>query len=691
MNKNFILEKHIENFKKDENYIDFFREFALETININCKYVREVMMLLIKISREKKYKIAEHWCYIYLGWCDGIKGNIVEAMDYHLRAKIFFDENKIIKGQAAACNALLVDFQQMGYTDLALQSGIEGIKFSRKIFDNEIIVALSINMANVYIENKNYNEVKKLIENMELYNEDYRADYEIEINLVLARCNLGFGNLEKAMEHCEISLSIIKQNNFIIGKDNVLGIMGEILYKQGKHEKAKLYFTEAIEFAGKFKNEYMKKKILVKWAVCNFNINEYSETEKQLLMAIEELEEMDYISLRNKAYYYLSLIYEKKQEYKDAFEILKKYNESKEILNKNAFIWMEKLKERSKLYEARKYKDLYKKIERISNLGKKITTNLEFEKCINIIYGEIKELLPVDIFGVALYNEDKKYLDYKIFLKNKKKEFIMKLEEGKSLDAYCLYKRKDILINDITKEYSKYMYKWEIDLKILDTNSIIYIPMIINNEVVGIINIQNYKKGAYSPRDLNELKILAPYIAIALQNSKLFSKIKYLANYDMLTEVFNRNKILSMAEKCIELKNKAETKISIAMIDLDCFKNINDTYGHIAGDISLKQVAKTIKENLTSYDFVGRYGGEEFLILFHNKGKSEAYEICELIRKTLEEYEIIIDNNKVIKVTISIGVFEIEGNINLLNSIKKADEALYEAKRLGRNRGVIYS
>ena len=133
------------------------------------------------------------------------------------------------------------------------------------------------------------------------------------------------------------------------------------------------------------------------------------------------------------------------------------------------------------------------------------------------------------------------------------------------------------------------------------------------------------------------------------------------------------------------------------MTDIDFFKHINDTYGHAAGDIALKSIAKVIRSQLREYDIAGRYGGEEFSILLPFTKINEAQMVAERLRKTIEAKTIDIskvspDNEvQTINLTLSLGVYEMKENDDDEDLLRKADKALYQAKNTGRNKVVIYN
>lgn len=162
-----------------------------------------------------------------------------------------------------------------------------------------------------------------------------------------------------------------------------------------------------------------------------------------------------------------------------------------------------------------------------------------------------------------------------------------------------------------------------------------------------------------------------------------------LANTDVLTFLPNRRKIIASLQEEVIRSNRYGTALSISILDLDHFKNVNDTYGHTTGDEVLRSVAARLREQIRHPDTIGRYGGEEFLIVLPNSqiqaAAEQASRLCQQIRKTS-----IDANTHVLSVTISVGVAQFRvGQENWEGFLHRADEALYEAKNAGRDRWMV--
>lgn len=158
-------------------------------------------------------------------------------------------------------------------------------------------------------------------------------------------------------------------------------------------------------------------------------------------------------------------------------------------------------------------------------------------------------------------------------------------------------------------------------------------------------------------------------------------QIERISQMDPLTGIFNRRKIaLNLAH--IE---EQQRNFALVLLDLDFFKNINDNYGHDVGDDVLKNVARVLSRILRADDVVGRFGGEEFILVLERKSLREALEIAERCRKEIEKGQYVVNKQKTITVTASFGVAVSEGKLSKEAVIRHADQALYLAKKQGRN------
>ncbi len=170
-------------------------------------------------------------------------------------------------------------------------------------------------------------------------------------------------------------------------------------------------------------------------------------------------------------------------------------------------------------------------------------------------------------------------------------------------------------------------------------------------------------------------------------------KMRILAITDPLTSIFNRRHFFELAEKELQRSRRYQRPLSVIMFDLDHFKRLNDTYGHLAGDYALKEVVHVCQHTLRDVDLFARYGGEEFVILLPETDSNQAHQVAERLRTAIDEEDLKWEE-KLMHATISLGVTSLQFDADNLSADKlldQADQALYHSKNTGRNRVSIYS
>jgi len=176
---------------------------------------------------------------------------------------------------------------------------------------------------------------------------------------------------------------------------------------------------------------------------------------------------------------------------------------------------------------------------------------------------------------------------------------------------------------------------------------------------------------------------------LAAELEKRNRDLKILASKDSLTGLYNRQFLNELLEKEWHRSTRYKHPVSFVMIDIDDFKKVNDNYGHLAGDKMLMEIAKAFTENLRKNDFVARYGGEEFALVLPQTDLKGGYQVAVLLKRVIGELKIAINNDKHVLLSVSCGVataYPEKGGDSVDALIQRADEALYDAKRSGKNR-----
>jgi len=204
------------------------------------------------------------------------------------------------------------------------------------------------------------------------------------------------------------------------------------------------------------------------------------------------------------------------------------------------------------------------------------------------------------------------------------------------------------------------------------------------------LDIETIKRLIKSCGENNEYLVFKEGNEYCISKSKCFldyiKNLKENAILDPLTGVYNKRQILNFLEKFLaNFVRYKKDPFSIMMLDIDYFKKINDTYGHLAGDFVLKEFVKIIKNKIRSSDILGRFGGEEFILILPNTKVSGALKLAMRIKDEVENY-VFEYGKENIKVTTSIGITSVSLNDSVESLLERVDEALYDAKRKGRNR-----
>ncbi len=219
-------------------------------------------------------------------------------------------------------------------------------------------------------------------------------------------------------------------------------------------------------------------------------------------------------------------------------------------------------------------------------------------------------------------------------------------------------------------------------------HEIIIDPVLYKGVPLGVIILAS--AGGFTDEVRARLNLFRQGMALALNNALTHDRLQRLAALDPLTGVYNRRFGMARLHEEFSRAVRATGPLGVMMFDIDHFKKVNDTYGHLAGDRVLIQVAKTARSAIREGDILMRYGGEEFLVILPAASKENAHTVGERMRRMVEETSVA-DGDQIIRVTISVGItsypeLDVARDQDL---VQRADESLYSAKESGRNRVIM--
>lgn len=325
-----------------------------------------------------------------------------------------------------------------------------------------------------------------------------------------------------------------------------------------------------------------------------------------------------------------------------------------------------------------------RRLETITDFSRNISSTLNTRQVMALLNAAFQNAVEADTYFVGLREGDEMRLeliyDDGEYYENQR----VKLDG--SLSGWVFENRKSLFLPDLRKEIELPGVRLVLVGKHKTSLSWMGVPMTSDN-VDGVIAIGSYKPNAFDRADLELLSNLAQHAAQALHNTYRHEEVELRAQLDSLTEVYNHGYFLKILKEQADRLRGDYEPLGLIMLDVDYFKQYNDTYGHLVGDDVLTTLCWTIRQHIKSTDAVGRWGGEEFIISLPGADATQALQIAMRIRDTMSTLTMRGSDQKTIPVpTISQGIAVFpEERDDIIKLIDLADQRLYVAKVRGRN------
>lgn len=402
-------------------------------------------------------------------------------------------------------------------------------------------------------------------------------------------------------------------------------------------------------------------------------MEDYDQAEKYYQMVLENVNNM--LGHKRQIREEIAILNARKQKYKEAYESLSKANErSKRYV---AFIddmyrhELEDVWERNRMLS---YEVLYQRLLDITTFGKTVIASLTRTQLIEVIQRHLPQIFNYSSCRLMLYDETKQQfqsLDTTIFL-SATHPVLKRCVSEKEAIIHSNIKIGDPICKQLGSLYDP------------NLRSFLLQPVTYQNTLLAIIYFGSDQINYFSQADQGLLQVFADYVAIALHNIYQFEDALEKSSYDYLTGTFNRSALMQRGDEMLRRAKENNESIGVLMMDIDDFKRINDTYGHIQGDEVIRKVT-SVMEAHKRHGMIARFGGEEFILLINNVTKNELYQIAEEIRYDCEISTLNLSGNQ-INFTLSIGGCHrcvIDTTLKAL--FDEADQRLYVAKRNGKN------
>ncbi|HYW76382.1 MAG TPA: sensor domain-containing diguanylate cyclase [Gammaproteobacteria bacterium] len=359
----------------------------------------------------------------------------------------------------------------------------------------------------------------------------------------------------------------------------------------------------------------------------------------------------------------------------------------------------------------------------VNRINQAVSAAIDLDELIETVFHEVHDLVHSAAFLLGVYDKDTNQLDIRLNYDEGIRHSRSKRDLGQGILAWSLQHREAIFIPDVRK--SQHPAIKQIITHGREPVSAIVVPIIYKNEPVGALSVQDYVPDAFTQHQLRLLQGFALQIAVAITNTRLFDELKRqqlllearvddrtselqkmteslaeaieqkqeLLNQlerenrrDTLTTIANRRHLDEFLPREMERARRYGHPLTIAMLDIDHFKAVNDNLGHAMGDRVLYTLANILVRELRTTDFAARYGGEEFIIVFPETVVKDAISACDKLRTliALHPWPRLAEN---LNVTVSFGVASMaHPDQTTAQLLAGADRALYQAKSSGRNR-----
>ena len=313
---------------------------------------------------------------------------------------------------------------------------------------------------------------------------------------------------------------------------------------------------------------------------------------------------------------------------------------------------------------------------------------LSLEQISSVLIDRLPSVFSIDYFTLFLYDQDKRKLNLMCHNHPEiESSFSISLSSSPIMAAAVL---RGQYIRE--QDFSTSSYYRGADNPLFKKGYFVSIPLMIEKEVVGVLNINDVDQDSFNVGDLGFILNLSELIAMSISNAVLYEQTKKLAVTDGLTGISNRPNMEQSLLSEFERSKRYNSPLSVVLLDVDHFKDVNDSYGHQKGDEILVTFASVLKKFCRANDTAARYGGEEFLMILPQSNAQGAFKIAERVREEIMKMSFVGNDSK-FSVTTSCGVAELNRDYmkNTDQLINVADNAMYEAKNSGRNKTIIGS
>ena len=321
-----------------------------------------------------------------------------------------------------------------------------------------------------------------------------------------------------------------------------------------------------------------------------------------------------------------------------------------------------------------------RELEIMNEISRELSGELDLGNLLQKIVERAVRMLRVSLGEILLLEKETRELNVVAQYPFHANRLGLKIKPGEGAMGRVAATKKPLIIN--TYKSSSNALPHEVAEGV---EAVMDVPLLKGEECIGVLGVSSrVKSHRFTTDDLSLLIVLASQATLAIRNAQLYQEVRHLAFTDGLTGINNRRRLFELAEKEYRRATRYGRPLSVMLMDIDHFKSINDQHGHVAGDAVLTWFANECSGIIRQkIDVIGRFGGEEFAVLYPETGLAPAIDAAARIRKRVSQTKVDLGNDAAIHITISMGIASLSNDreVTLDHLIERADKALYTAKQ----------
>ena len=684
-------------------------------------------------SEKLGYTEGIAYSLLNIGWCKDYLGMNEEARVAFERALELYRILDDAVGRSKALNGLGVLCYHMSRYERALDYYTQSLDEARRHGLRSRETTTLNNIGEVCAELGNYKEaLDYFLKAYDIVPEEKGSELRATILLNIGKSFVRLENYVLAEEFVRKALELAEPDNERIVIASSWDILGRIARGLGNLNVAEERFRKAIALAEGIKSRREIIEAMLDLGSLLIDRGQLAEAQGVLEKAAKTSEDIHAKALYFSAYERLAETHEKLGDHRLALDYFRRYvRYEREILNEDTTrkikdvqiqYEVERTQREAEIYRLRNIElkektesleEMNRQILTISEIGQRITSSLDMETMVATLYDSLHALMVTDLFAIALHDSMTDILNYTAYIQDGKRisRDPVQPDPKRSFASWCIRHDTPVCIRDLYTEYRNYL---EGEPKVFlgkPAHSFIYLPLSIEKKVIGVLTVQGYAKNAYTDHHLRFLTALAPYVAIAVENSLIHVRVEelnrelkgekeqlerathqisYLANHDSLTGLPNRRLLFELLRTSFEMARRSGSKVGILYVDLDDFKPINDRFGHLAGDRALVEISERLQSVLRASDTVARVGGDEFIaVLNHVRNKTDVDSAARKVMEVCDSPLDFLGEDCRIGASMGIAIFPDDGD-SLEALVHCADSAMYSIKHTSKKGYAFY-